>query len=124
MRPNRATRHRSVDIALLMCVVGLAVATWAAISDADRISAWQPCFGVSATIFLALAAFTPHALGAAAARLMMSGWLIIAPWLLAFADLPLARWSYVITGSLIGVLSVPQLLRCTDFWTHQEANCI
>jgi SPW repeat-containing protein len=108
--PDRATRHRAIDVALLICVVGLAIATWTAISHADRLSAWTPCFGVAATIFLALAALTPHALGAAAARLVMSGWLMIAPWLLAFADLPLARWSHLVIGCLIAAVSASQLL--------------
>ena len=116
-------RHRVIDIALLICVVGLAVATWAAISQADGISAWKPCFGVSATIFFALAALTPHAPGATAARLLMSGWLMIAPWLLAFADLPIARWSHLITGSLIAVLSASQLLHRTALWAHRDASC-
>ena len=62
-------RHRAIDIALLICVVGLAVATWAAVSHAGRISAWKPCFGISTTIFLALAALTPHIPWAAATRL-------------------------------------------------------
>lgn len=105
-------RYRTVDIALLMCVVGLAVATWAGISHADGTAAWKACFGVSATIFLALAAFTPHVPWAAAVRLAMSGWLMIAPWLLAFADVPLVRWSHLAAGALIALLSAPYLRHC------------
>jgi hypothetical protein len=107
--PNHTTLHRVTDIGLLVGVVGLAIATWAAASDAESPSAWKPCFGVTATIFLALAALTPHAPRAVAARLVMSGWLILSPWLLAFADLPAAKWSHLITGSLIAVLTASQL---------------
>jgi hypothetical protein len=119
--PNHATRHRVIDIALLAGVMGLAIATWAATSDADRLSAWKPCFGVTATIFLALAALTPHARGAVAARLVMSGWLVLSPWLLAFADLPVARWSHLVAGSLIAALTASQLRHRAALWTHQDA---
>jgi hypothetical protein len=123
MRPNNAAQNRVIDIALLLCVVGLAIATWTATSDADRLTAWKPCFGVSATIFLALAALTRHALGATAARLVMSGWLIASPWLLAFADLPVAKWSHLITGSLIAGLSAWQLLPRRPIWLRQDESC-
>jgi hypothetical protein len=69
MSLDRVQRQRAIDIALLISVVGLAVATWAAISQADGLSAWKPCFGISATIFLALAALTPHVPWAATVRL-------------------------------------------------------
>jgi hypothetical protein len=120
VRLERGTQHRVVDIVMLMCVVGLAVATWAAMSHADRVSTWKPCFGVSAAIFLTLATLTPRVPWATAVRLAMSGWLMISPWLLTFADLPLARWSHLITGSLIAALSVPQLRHCAAFSANQE----
>src|SRR6185437_13794339 len=120
VRPIYATRNRVIDIALLVSVMGLAIATWAGASDASALSAWKLSFGLTATIFLALAALTPHALGAAAARFVMSGWLIMSPWLLAFADLPIARWSHMITGALIAVLSASQLLHRTALWAHQD----
>ena len=123
MRLDHVTHNRAIDIAVLVCVVGLAVATWAAVSRTSGVSTWKPCFTISATIFLALAAATPHAAWAAAVRLAMSGWLVMAPWLLAFADLPLARWSYVITGSLIALLSAPRLLRGAAVLANQDANC-
>lgn len=103
-------RNHAIDIALLICVVGLAVATWAAMSGAGDIITWRPCFGISATIFLALAALTPYTPWAMAVRLVMSLWLMMAPWLLAFADVPLARWSHVITASLIALSSMPRLV--------------
>jgi SPW repeat len=123
VRLDRVTCHRAVDIAMLMCVAGLAVATWAAMSHAGRMSAWQPCFGISATIFLALAALTPHVPWAATVRLAMSGWIILAPWLLAFADLPLARWSHLITGTLIAALSAPHLLYRAALTASDDASC-
>jgi hypothetical protein len=123
VRLNCGTRHHAVDIAMLMCVAGLAVATWAAMSHAGRVSAWQPCFGISATIFLALAALTPQMQWAATVRLAMSGWIILAPWLLAFADLPLARWSHLIVGTLIATLSAPYLLYRATLMGSDDASC-
>ena len=123
MRLDRVTHYRAIDIAVLVSVVGLAVATWVAVAHTDRISTWTPCFTISATIFLALAAATPDATWAASVRLVMSGWLMMAPWLLAFADLPLARWSHVITGSLIALLSAPRFLRGAALSASQDASC-
>lgn len=123
MRLDRVTHHRAIDIAVLLSVVGLAIATWIAISHTDRTATWTPCFAVSATIFLALAAATPDATWAATVRLVMSVWLMMAPWLLAFADLPLARWSHVITGSLIALLSAPRFLCGETLSANQDANC-
>jgi SPW repeat len=101
-------RHRVTDVVLLVCVIGLATVTWVT-SHTDGVSAWRPCFAVSATMFLALAALTPHEPWAVAMRLALSGWLLAAPWLLVLADVPVARWSYLITGLLIAVLSTPYL---------------
>ena len=74
-------RHRVTDVVLLVCVIGLATVTWVT-SHTDGVSAWKPCFAVSATMFLALAALTPHEPWAVAMRLALSGWLLEAPWLL------------------------------------------
>ncbi len=123
MRLDPVDRNHAIDIALLICVVGLAVATWAAMSGVGDSITWRPCFGISATIFLALAALTPHTPWAMALRLVMSGWLMIAPWLLAFADVPLARWSHVITASLIALSSVPRLLHSPALSASQNASC-
>jgi len=101
-------RHRVTDVVLLVCVIGLATVTWVT-SHTDGVSAWKPCFAVSATMFLALAALTPHEPWAVAMRLTLSGWLLAAPWLLVLADLPVTRWSYLISSLLIGVLSTPYL---------------
>jgi len=116
-------RNRAIDIALLVCVVGLAVATWAALSGTHGTMTWRPCFAVLATIFLALAALTPHTPWATAMRLVMSVWLMMAPWLLAFADVPVARWSYVITASLIALSSVPGFLHNPALSANHNASC-
>jgi SPW repeat len=109
MRMNSVRRHRAVDMILLMCVVGLAVVTSAAIPHAAQDVAWKYCFGVAVSMFLALAAVTPRDSWAISLRLATSGWLIAAPWLLAFADVSLARWAHLIAGSLIAVLTAPAL---------------
>src|SRR4051812_25558648 len=97
-------RHRVTDVVLLVCVIGLATLTWVT-SHIGRVSAWKACFAVSATMFLALAALTSHEPRAVAMRLALSGWLLAVPWLLVLADVPVTRWSYLITGLLIFVLS-------------------
>jgi hypothetical protein len=101
-------RHRVTDVVLLVCVIGLATVTWVT-SHTDGVSAWKPCFAVSATMFLALAALTPREPWAVAMRLALSGWLLAAPWLLVLADVPVTRWSYLIAGLVIVVLSTPYL---------------
>ena len=101
-------RHRVTDVVLLICVIGLATLTWVT-SHTGGVSAWKPCFAVAATMFLALAALTPHEPWAVAMRLALSGWLLAASWLLVLADLPVTRWSYVVTSMLIVVLSAPYL---------------
>ena len=116
-------RYRAIDIALLVCVVGLAVATWGALSGAQGTMTWRPCFAISATIFLALAALTPYTPWATAMRLLMSLWLMMAPWVLAFADSPLARWSHVITASLIALSSLPGFLHSPALSADQNAGC-
>src|SRR5690348_1510372 len=105
---DRVRRHRVTDVVLLVCVIGLATLTWIT-SHSDGVSAWKPCFAVSATMFLALAALTSHEPRAVAMRLALSGWPLATPWLLALADVPATRWSYLITGSLIVLLSTPYL---------------
>lgn len=104
-------RYRAADIVLLVCAIGLTLATWTALSRVDGISAWKFCLGMSATMFLALAAVTPYDPCAIAVRLGMSGWLVVAPWLLSFADIPLARWSHLLTGSLIALSSAGRVIK-------------
>jgi len=110
VRVDCAKRDHATDLVLLVCVVVLAIATWAAISGADRVVAWEHCLAVSVTMFLALAAVTPHQACAIAMRLAISGWLMAAPWLLDFAQMTAARWAYWIAGSIIAALSAPGLL--------------
>src|SRR6185312_13046607 len=110
MKLDRARRHRRVDIVLLACVIGLAITTWATLSQAEGVPAVKVCFCVAATMVLALAALTPHEPRAAAMRLVMSGWLWSTPWLLAVADVSVVRWSYLTAGSLIAALSMPRFL--------------
>ena len=110
MRPDCVRRHRAVDIIQLGCVAGVAVVTWAAVPYASGDVAWKHCLIVSVTTLLALAAVTPHESRSVWIRLVMSGWLAIAPFLAAFEGMPAARWAYWIAGSLIAVLSMLALL--------------
>lgn len=110
MRPDCVRRNPAVDIVLLVCAVGLAVATWAALTRTDAVGPWRHCVAVVVTMFLVLGAITPHEVWAASVRLAMIGWLMAAPCVLAFEELSPARWAYWITGALIAVLSAPDLL--------------
>jgi hypothetical protein len=104
-------------------VVGLAVATWAAISRGGGVvAAWKYFFVVLVAMFLALAAVTPREAWAISVRLAMSGWLVTAPWLFAFKEIPAARWVYLISGSLIVVLSMPDLLCRANLRSVQDAG--
>jgi hypothetical protein len=72
-------RQRAADIVLLVCVVVLSVATWAEVYGADGVVAWKHCIAVAVTMFLALAAVTPHEAWAYGVRLAISGWLLMVP---------------------------------------------
>lgn len=123
VKPDWMGRHRGDDVVLLVCVVGLVVATWAALAQANRVATWGLGFGVSVTIFLALAALTPRTPWAMATRLAMSGWLVVAPWLLAFADLSIARWSHVLASSVIAALAMRGFLYRAVRLPNGEASC-
>ena len=114
VRLDRVRRHRSVDFVLLICVIGLMLTTWAALSGLEGISGSRVCFVIAATTFLALAAITPREPWAGQVRLAMSGWLVMAPWLLALADIPLIRWSHLFTGAVIALLSTVSLMKVRD----------
>jgi hypothetical protein len=110
MSPDCVRRHRAVDIVQLGCVATLAVVTWAAIPHASGDVAWKHCLIVTVTTLLALAAVTPHDSRAVSMRLVMSGWLAVAPCLAAFGGMPAARWAYWIASSLIAVSSALDVL--------------
>jgi hypothetical protein len=101
-------RQRAADIVLLVCVVVLSVATWAEVYGADGVVAWKHCIAVAVTMFLALAAVTPHEAWAYGVRLAISGWLLMVPWLLV-ERIPTTRWTYWAAAALIAVLSTPGL---------------
>lgn len=122
MNRDWAGRHRGDHIVLLLCVIGVITATWAAMSHANGVATWKFSSGVSVTIFLGLAALTPHAAWATGLRLVMSGWLVIASSLLAFSDVPLAAWSHLIAASFIGVWSAPYFLRRMALSADQDAS--
>jgi hypothetical protein len=105
-------RHSGLDVVLLVCAVGLAVATWATIPNSDGVVAWKHCFFISVIMLLALATVTPDRARCISMRLAMSGWLVAAPWLLGLEQMPAARWACWIAGLLLAVLSVPDEVAC------------
>ena len=101
-----ARRSRAGDFVLIACAIIVILVTWATLSRANVGPIWKPCGGVAAIMLLTLAALTPRDDWAITIRRVIGGWLIAAPWILGFADVSAARWSYVIGGALIAALSM------------------
>lgn len=101
------TKYRLTDLVLLLAAVCLALSTWAWLSGSAGVPLWKPYLSVFATFFLALAALTRHPLWSASIRLLASGWIIAAPWLLGFADIASAQRTYLAIGALIAAMSIP-----------------
>jgi hypothetical protein len=99
--------HDLADIAGLLAVVGLALVTWSYLADAVAMPPWRTYTSVGLTILFALAALTRRSHWAASIRFLMGGWLIVAPYLLGFADIAPAAWAYLTAGAVLVTLSMP-----------------
>jgi hypothetical protein len=99
--------HNLVDLVVILAAVCLAVATWSYLSDAAGVPIWKSYLSVVITGLLALAAMTRNARWAAAIRLLTGAWLIGAPYLLGFADIATAFWTYLAAGVLVTTLAIP-----------------
>ena len=106
MISEREKYIRAGDTVLLACAIGQMLVTWATLAHGEGVPIWKPIVSVAVTMLLTLAALTPHELRAAALRRITAGWLLAAPWVLAFYEIAVARWFYLISGTLIASLSL------------------
>jgi hypothetical protein len=102
-------KHGFVDLGVLLAVVFVALVTWSCLADAASVPLWRTYTSVGLTVLFALAALTRRPHWAAAIRCLMGGWLMIAPYALAFADILPARWAYLATGIVLMTLSLPPI---------------
>ena len=106
---SRAREHLSADIVVILSVVYLALATWSCLSGSSGIPLWKCYSAVLTTMFLALATLTRRPYWAALFRLLTAGWIVAAPYLLAFTEFgPLPR-TYLMIGGLIAAVSLPTI---------------
>jgi len=100
--------HRFADVIVLLAVVCFAMATWSCLAAAGA-PLWKLYLSVLASVILGLAALTRHAYWAGWKRLLMGGWIIVAPWLLGFADRAPRTWlpigTVLIAAGLAGVVA-------------------
>jgi len=93
------------DIVVLLLTVWVALVTWSYFAETAGVSPWRLCVSVGFTLLCALATLTRHPRRAMAIRLMLGGWLISAPYLLAFADMDPVLRTYLVAGTVLTAMS-------------------
>jgi len=102
--------HGLVDVATLLAVVWLAVVTWSSLAGTAAVPLWKPYACMALTVLFSLAALTRHARWARSIRLLLGGWLVVAPVLFRFDGIAPALWSHVTCGLLLVAASVPGII--------------
>jgi len=101
--------HRVADVVMLLAVVCLAIATWSCLGAGASVPPWKAFAGVALAGLLALASLTRHPHWAICMRVLTAAWLIAAPYLLNFADIPSAFRAYMAIGALLmAMASIPR----------------
>ncbi len=106
----REREHDVLDIAVLLAVTSLALASWSYFSDAADISLWKTYTSVATAGLLALATLTRHPRWAAGMRCLTGGWMMAAPYVLGFAAVAPALRAYLILGALVVTFSIPSFI--------------
>jgi hypothetical protein len=102
--------HRIADVVMLLAVVCLAIATWSCLGDGASVPPWKAFAGVALAGLLALASLTRHPHWAISMRFLTAAWLIAAPYLLSFAQIPSAFRAYMAIGALLmATASIPRV---------------
>jgi hypothetical protein len=116
MRPDRTgeRQHAAADLLILLAAVTLALTTWACLSGLAGVPIWKSYTSVAITLCLALAALTRNPAWAASIRVLTGVWLMSAPYLLAFAAITPALWTYITVGAILVVLAFPSFKRRTS----------
>jgi hypothetical protein len=109
VRPDhfRETDRLVADVIVILSVACLALGMLSGFSGSGGIPLWKSYLGALTTMFLALAALTRQPYWAASFRLLMAGWIIAAPYLLAFGEVGPSPRSSLPIGILIAAVSIP-----------------
>jgi len=99
-------RHDSVaDVVMVLAVVCLALVTWSYLGDAASVPLWKPYASVALAMLLTLAAMTRQPHWAISMRFLTGVWIIVAPYLLKFADIAPALSAYLAIGVLLATIA-------------------
>jgi hypothetical protein len=99
--------HGVTDLATLLAIICLALVTWSYLSDAAGVPPWKLYMSVAIAWLLGLAALTRHPNWSTSIRCLTGGWMVAAPYLLAFTNIAPARWAYLVIGTIVTVVAVP-----------------
>lgn len=99
-------RHGTADMTVLLAVVLLALGTWSVLADAG-VAVWKLSVTVGGAVLLGLAGLTRHPSWAAAIRCLTGTWIVVAPYLLGFADVGAAVRVCWGIGTLVVMTTVP-----------------
>jgi len=100
--------HSVADVVTLLAVVCLALATWSYLDNGASVPHWKAFASVALAGLFALAALTRQPHWAISMKFLTGAWIIATPYLLGFADIPLAlRANMAIGFMLIATASIP-----------------
>jgi hypothetical protein len=100
--------HGLADFMVLLAVVVLGLVAWVCLSDATSPARWKVFFQFMPAVVFALAALTRHPSWAMAFRFLTGGWVVVAPFILGFADISLAVRADLAIGVLVIMASLPR----------------
>jgi len=100
--------HGVADVVTLLAVVCLALATWSCLANGASVPLWKAFASIALAGLLGHAALTRQPHWATLMRFLTAAWMIAAPYLLGFADIPSAlRANMAIGAMLMATASIP-----------------
>jgi len=105
MAYNLMEGKRGQDLANLVLALCLFVSPWGVGFATEMAPAWNAWIVGAALALLAVATLSEFAEWEEWANMALGFWLVISPWLLAFAANLNAMWTHVVIGVLVAALS-------------------
>jgi hypothetical protein len=100
--------HGVADVVTLLAVVCLALATWSCLANGASVPLWKAFASIALAGLLGHAALTRQPHWPTLMRFLTAAWMIAAPYLLGFADIPSAlRANMAIGAMLMATASIP-----------------
>ena len=100
--------HSVADVVTLLAVVCLGLATWSCLANGASVPLWKAFASIALAGLLGLATLTRQPHWATSMRFLTAAWMIVAPYLLGFADIPSARRANMaIAAMLMATASIP-----------------